>query len=153
MARQGDPLRFFIHSVANQKNEGGPLVKKMQKQKLKRGSFSLVRYCMVREKKPFWFDPLGKCFNLTPYTIFRRTSKNNFDQFVWIEKKVTKLVAFHFMKRRLKTLTKSHDYSRLFSRLKNAFRNLKILKRSSIDRSVLQTILWLPSSYFDFLYL
>ena len=32
-----------------------------------------------------------------------RTSKNYFRQFVWIEKKVTIIGAFHFMKRRLKT--------------------------------------------------
>ena len=35
--------------------------------------------------------------------IFCRTFKNYFGQFVWIEKKrVTIIVAFHFMKRRLK---------------------------------------------------
>ena len=35
---------------------------------------------------------------------FRRTFKNYFGQFMWIEKKikVTIVVAFHFMKRRLK---------------------------------------------------
>ena len=38
--------------------------------------------------------------------IFCRTFKNYFGQFVWIEKKrVTIIVAFHFMKRRLKTAT------------------------------------------------
>ena len=30
------------------------------------------------------------------------TSKNYFGHFVWIEKKVTSIVVFHFMKRRLK---------------------------------------------------
>ena len=34
--------------------------------------------------------------------IFCRTFKNYFGQFVWIEKKATIIVAFHFMKRRLK---------------------------------------------------
>ena len=33
---------------------------------------------------------------------FRRTFKNYFGQFVWIEKKATSTVAFHFIKRRLK---------------------------------------------------
>ena len=33
---------------------------------------------------------------------FRRTFKHYFGQFVWIEKKVTIIVAFHFMKRQLK---------------------------------------------------
>ena len=50
----------------------------------------------------------GKAFLVQfakPYgaIIFRRTFKNYFGQFVWIEKKrVTIIVAFHFMKRRLK---------------------------------------------------
>ena len=32
-----------------------------------------------------------------------------------LKKRVTIIVAFHFIKLRLKTLTKSHDYSQLFS--------------------------------------
>ena len=36
---------------------------------------------------------------------FRRTFKTYFGQFVWIEKKVTIIVVFHFMKRRLKINT------------------------------------------------
>ena len=36
--------------------------------------------------------------------IFCRTFKNYFGQFVWIEKKATIIVAFHFMKRRLKVI-------------------------------------------------
>ena len=50
---------------------------------------------------------------------FCRTFKNYFGQFVWIEKRVTIIVAFHFMERRLKI--KSHS-------AKNGSLNL-ILKR------------------------
>ena len=55
-----DPLRFFIHSVANHQNiEGGPFggKKVFEKsrtlpKKPKGGTlFSLARYCMFREKK------------------------------------------------------------------------------------------------------
>ena len=55
---KGEPLGFFsIHSVAkHQKMEGGPFgefffQKKSQcRKKLKRGPFSLFRYCMLRGK-------------------------------------------------------------------------------------------------------
>ena len=58
---------------------------------------------MLRGKKEqtFWFSSLGQMLQF--YTMkFRRTFKNYFGQFVWIEKKmkkiVTIIVAFHFMK-------------------------------------------------------
>ena len=75
---------------------------------LKGGRFSLSLYCMLREKR-------GKIVlvefarpNDSIGTIkFRITIKNNFGQFVWIEKKrITIIVAFHFMKRRLIKLYK-----------------------------------------------
>ena len=52
-------------------------------------------------KKHFWFSSLGQMVQFDTI-IFCRTFKNYFGQFVWIEKKVTIIVAFHFMKRRLK---------------------------------------------------
>ena len=50
---------------------------------------------------------------------FRRTFKNYFGQFVWIEKKeqkVTIIVAFHFMKRRLKMM--QYNWSLLITPIK-----------------------------------
>ena len=109
-----NPLGFSnIHSVAkHQKNAGGtdPLRKKNPKKnvsqcrkKLKGGGlFGLVRYGMLRGKS-------GKTILIqfarpNGAIIFCRTFKNYFGQFVWIEKKriATIIVAFHFMKRRLK---------------------------------------------------
>ena len=52
-------------------------------------------------EKPFWFSSLSQMMQFGAI-IFCRTFKNYFGQFVWIEKKVTIRVAFHFMKRRLK---------------------------------------------------
>ena len=57
--------------------------------------------CYAEEKKPFWFSSLDQMIQFVTIK-FRRTFKNYFGQFVWIEKKVTIIVAFHFMKRRLK---------------------------------------------------
>ena len=54
-----------------------------------------------KEKKPFWFSSLGQMIQFVTIK-FRRTLKNYFGQFVWIEKRVTIIVAFHFMKRQLK---------------------------------------------------
>ena len=61
----------------------------------------LVCYARKQEK-PFWFSSLGQMVQFGAI-LFCRTFKNYFNQFVWIEKKeVTIIVAFHFMKRRLK---------------------------------------------------
>ena len=60
-----------------------------------------------KEEKPFWFSSLGQMIQFV-IIKFRRTFKNYFGQFVSIlknEKRVTILVAFHFMKRRLKIVT------------------------------------------------
>ena len=55
-----------------------------------------------KHKKPFRFSSLSQMFQFGTIQ-FRRTFKNYFGQFVWIEKKgVTIRVAFHFMKHRLK---------------------------------------------------
>ena len=75
--------------------------------KIERGD-SLVSPGMIcyaeKQVKPFWSSSLGQMV-LFDTIIFCRTSKNYFGQFVWIEKKVTIIVAFHFMKRRLKRVT------------------------------------------------
>ena len=48
--------------------------------------------------------------------IFRRTFKNCFGQFVWIEKnRVTIIVAFHFKKRRLLTIIVAFHFKKRFS--------------------------------------
>ena len=58
-----------------------------------------------KQVNSFWSSSLGQMV-LFDTIIFCRTFKNYFGQFVWIEKKkkkrVTIIVAFHFMKRRLK---------------------------------------------------
>ena len=58
-----------------------------------------------KQVKPFCSSSLGQMV-LFDTIIFCRTFKNYFGQFVWIEKKVTIIVAFHFMKCRLKTVFK-----------------------------------------------
>ena len=67
---------------------------------------SLVSPGMVcyaeKQERPFWFSSLGQIVQFGAI-IFCRTFKDYFGQFVWIEKKESLLVAFHFMKRRLKT--------------------------------------------------
>ena len=58
-----------------------------------------------KQVKPFWSSSLGQMVHFDTIIIYR-TCKNYFGQFVWIEKKrVTTIVAFHFMKRRLKNLS------------------------------------------------
>ena len=114
-----NPLGFSnIHSVAkHQKKMQGAFCgkkifeKKSEKKclavpkKIERGD-SLVSPGMIcyaeKQVKPFWSSSLGQMV-LFDTIIFCRTFKNYFGQFVWIEKKrVTIIVAFHFMKRRLK---------------------------------------------------
>ena len=104
---QGDPLR--------EKNFEKKIRKKCLAvpKKIERGD-SLVSPGMVcyaeKQVKPFWSSSLGQMVQFDTI-IFCRTFKNYFGQFVWIEKKrVTIIVAFHFMKRRLK---KSHYNSRV----------------------------------------
>ena len=66
---------------------------------LKGGPFGLVRHCMLRGK-PFWLSSLGQQVQFGVFSKFCR----NFGR--------TILVTSGGLK---KTLTKSHDYSRLFS--------------------------------------
>ena len=117
-----NPLGFSnIHSVAKhqKKMQGLPFEEKIFRKKIRkkflavpkkieRGD-SLVSPGMIcyeeKQVKPFWSSSLGQMV-LFDTIIFCRTFKNYFGQFVWIEKKrVTIIVAFHFMKRRLKNLT------------------------------------------------
>ena len=117
-----NPLGFSnIHSVAKhqKKCRGNPLRKKNFEKKsekkclavpkkIERGD-SLVSPGMIcyaeKQVKPFWSSSLGQMV-LFDTIIFCRTFKNYFGQFVWIEKKrVTIIVAFHFMQRRLKNGT------------------------------------------------
>ena len=115
---RGDSLGFFnIHSVAkHQKNAGDPLRKKISKKnsekkclamskKIERGE-SLVSPGMVcyaeKQEKPFWFSSLDQIVHFDAI-IFCRT----FVELFWSvrvdrKKRVTIIVAFHFMKRRLK---------------------------------------------------
>ena len=98
-----DPLGFFnIHSVAKirKKLKGGPFGGKkigkkshIAEKNLKGGYFGIVRYCMLRGK-PFWLSSLGQ-----QVKFCRAFGK-------------TILVTSGILE---KTLTKSHDYSRLFS--------------------------------------
>ena len=103
-----------IHSDAkHQKIEGGPFEeknfpKKSRSAEKKLKGDTLVSPGMVcyagKQEKPFWFSSQGQIVQFGAI-IFCRTFKNYFGQFVWIEKKrkATIIVAFHFMKRRLKT--------------------------------------------------
>ena len=116
---KGGTLWDFPTSILSQnikKMQGGPFEEKNSKKKfrkkclavpkkIERGD-SLVSPGMVcyaeKQVKPFWSSSLGQMVQFNTI-IFCRTFKNYFGQFVWIEKKrVTIIVAFHFMKRRLK---------------------------------------------------
>ena len=88
----GDPLaNFFSQKYLNaKKTERGDLL------------VSPFMVCYAeKEEKPFWFSSLGQMSQFGTIKL-GRTFKNYFGQFVWIEKKVTIIVAFHFMKRHLK---------------------------------------------------
>ena len=112
---RGDPLGFFnIHSVAkHQKKCRGTLwgknffrkKKSRSAEKNGRGE-SLVLPGMVcyaaKQEKPFWFSSLDQIVHFDA-KIFCRT----FVELFWSvrvdrKKRVTIIVAFHFMKRRLK---------------------------------------------------
>ena len=110
---KGGPFGIFQHPFCRKtsKNAGGLWGKNFRKKclavpkKIERGD-SLVSPGMVcyaeKQVKPFWSSSLGQIGQFDTI-IFCRTFKNYFGQFVWIEKRVTIIVAFHFMKRRLKT--------------------------------------------------
>ena len=115
-----EPFGIFQHPFCrktSKKCRGDPLRKKNFEKKIPKKKFlavpkkvergdSLVSPGMVyyaeKQVKPFWSNSLGQMVQFDTI-IFCRTFKNYFGQFVWIEKKrVTIIVAFHFMKRRLK---------------------------------------------------
>ena len=109
---RGDPLGFFnIHSVAKQQKKHQKNFSKKKSrsaEKNERGE-SLVSPGMVcyaeKQEKPFWFSSLDQIVHFDA-TIFCRT----FVELFWSvrvdrKKRVTIIVAFHFMKRRLKKLT------------------------------------------------
>ena len=107
---KGETLWDFPTSILtqNSKNiEGGPFGEKIPekksqcRKKLKGDSLvppGIVCYA-EKQEEPFWFSSLGQMVQFGAI-IFCRTFRNYFGQFVWI-KKVTIIVAFHFMKRRL----------------------------------------------------
>ena len=74
-----------------------------------------------KQVNSFWSSSLGQMV-LFDTIIFCRTFKNYFGQFVWIEKKkkrkVTIIVAFHFMKCRLK-IAHTHGFEHEPSGLKS----------------------------------
>ena len=126
---KGGTLWDFSTSILSQnikKMQGGPFEeknfeKKSEKKclavpkKIERGE-SLVSPGMIcyaeKQVKPFWSSSLGQMV-LFDTIIFCRTFKNYFGQFVWIEKKVTIIVAFHFMKRRLK-INHRHSFNNFY---------------------------------------
>ena len=95
---KGGTLWDFPTSILSQnikKMQGGPFEEKNSEKKclavlkkIERGD-SLVSPGMVcyaeKQEKPFWFSSLGQMVQFD--TIFCRTFKNYFGQFVWIEKK------------------------------------------------------------------
>ena len=109
---RGDPLGFSnIHSVAKQqKNEGGTLWGKNFPEKSlampkKIGRVDpLVSPGMVcyagKQEKPFWFSSLDQIVQFGAI-VFCRTFVELFWSVRVNRKKVTIIVAFHFMKRRL----------------------------------------------------
>ena len=148
---KGGTLWDFPTSILSQnikKMQGGPFEgkkfeKKIRKKclavpkKIERGD-SLVSPGMVcyaeKQVKPFWSSSLGQMVQFDTI-IFCRTFRNYFGQFVWIEKKrVTIIVAFHFMKRRLKNqmlgMNQKHNETRR-KRLELAL-HVKIKKRKVI---------------------
>ena len=93
---RGNPLGFsnIYCGAKQQKNERGTLWS------------DPVLHVTRKNRKIFWFSSLGQIVQFGAI-IFCRTFRNYFGQFVWIEKKrVTIILAFHFMKRRLKTIRK-----------------------------------------------
>ena len=102
---KGGPFGIFQHLFCRKtpkKIEEGTLLKKSlaMPKKTERG---LARYGMLRGKTGKTF--LVQFARPNRAIVFCRTFKNYFGQIVWIEKKKRKttiIVAFHFMKRRLK---------------------------------------------------
>ena len=117
---KGGPFGIFQHPFCcktSEKMQGGPFgenfcfKKSLAVPKKNERGDPLVSPGMVcyaeKQEKLFWFSSLGQIVQFGAI-IFCRTLKNYFGQFVWI-KKVTIIVAFHFMKRRLKNSTAWQD--------------------------------------------
>ena len=135
---RGDPLGFFnIHSVAKQqKMQGGPFgenfffrKKSLAVPKKNERGESLVSPGMVcyaeKQEKPFWFSSLDQIVHFDAI-IFCRT----FVELFWSvrvdrKKRVTIIVAFHLMKRRLKNGT---------------YKNFRSLKVSNISQQKFHNI-------------
>ena len=129
-SERGDPLGFFnIHSVAKhqKKCRGDPLGKNFFWKKKSRSAQknesweSLVSPGMVcyaeKQEKPFWFSSLDQIVHFDAI-IFCRT----FVELFWSvrvdrKKRVTIIVAFHFMKRRLKTRERPRWDHTMFARV------------------------------------
>ena len=81
--------------------------------------FSLARYCMLRGKKEklFWFSSLGQQVHFGDTLKFCRT----FSRTILVTSGVSK-----------KTLTKSHDYSRLFYHMKAPNEIEKLLSKLTV---------------------
>ena len=107
------PLGVFQHLFCRKtakKLKGRPFGEKISEKKsrsakkIERGD-PLVSPGMVcyarKQEKPFWFSSLGQMVQFGAI-ILCRTFKNYFGPFVWIIIRVNLIVAFHFMKRRLK---------------------------------------------------
>ena len=107
MRKRSDPLDFSasILSQKSKQTERGPIAtffpKKVSqcRKKTERGPFNLVWYCMC-SGKPFWFRSLGQQIQFGVFLKFCRT----FGRTILVTSGVSK-----------KTLTKSHNYSGLFS--------------------------------------
>ena len=96
-----------------------------------------------KQEKPFWFSSLDQIVQFGAI-IFCRSFKNYFGQFVWIEKKrkATIIVAFHFMKRRLKKKAFSYFWCFTVSKLNFLFQlTSNVTKKSKISYSSLNLIL------------
>ena len=83
---KGDPLKIF--KIFRKKVHNA--------EKIERGPFSLARYCILHFKKeqPFWVSSLGQMVQLDSLKICRTSCG--------LKKRVTIIVSFHFLKRRLK---------------------------------------------------
>ena len=90
-----DFLKFFNnHFIGNHQKSGDRSLKKQfnqvsptrPKKNWERGSFSLTRYCILREKKQnsFWFSSLGQMVQFDNIKV-RRTFTKFIGQFLLIE--------------------------------------------------------------------
>ena len=108
---KGGPFGIFQHPFCRKTSynlKGGPFGEFFSRKKSRNakktergGPFGLIRYCML-PGKPFWFSSLGQRVQFGGFVKFCRT--------FGVE------LFWSFQVYRKKTLTKSHDYNRLFSK-------------------------------------